>query len=393
MAAPLDRFHLVGTLVGDQYRVEEVLAESSLSLDYRGTDERSEAAVRLTVLKVLGELTTRERRAILDRLFAAARATEPLGPLDPAIRGLLDAGAVTLRDGNWVPYVAQPHLTGVSLEQIRDEEMAFGLPPRTLAQAMQVLAPAARALGVAADKGVVHGGLTPGCIAVLGDPRSSRPRIEIFDWGLARAVHEALAHATSSLSLVPTALSPRFAAPEQLETHAPATLATDVYAFALVMAHLMAYPPSDPKLARDPAPFRTTPGRRGAALPAAAEALFERALAPLPADRPPDVAAFWQELEAVRASAVLALSPIPGSSPGARPPPSSDRMMRLPAARPDDKTVLLSTPKAPKSAKKGQRRQWLWLVLALLLFAATSAVVAWEFGLTRRVRGLFSASP
>jgi serine/threonine protein kinase len=140
---------------------------------------------------------------------------------------------------------------------MREEEQRAGLPPRALPEALALLEPAAMALARAHRRGLVHAGLTPSVIVVLGNPRRPPATLRLLDFGVTRAMGDARAGAASgqtsrgTFAFTPASYHPAFAAPEQLEHGGhPVTPATDVFSFALVVAYLLAYPTFD--LRREP---------------------------------------------------------------------------------------------------------------------------------------------
>jgi formylglycine-generating enzyme required for sulfatase activity len=306
MSSPSDLFRLCGSEVAGKYRVDEVIGENAQAVVYRALRHATGAIVALRVFKVLGEFSVDQRELFLQNLISAAVAASDLSGETEVVCAALEIGPLTLPDGHWVPYLAYEWLPGMSLRRMREEEQRAGLPPRALPEALALLEPAAMALARAHRRGLVHAGLTPSVIVVLGNPRRPPATLRLLDFGVTRAMGDARAGAASgqtsrgTFAFTPASYHPAFAAPEQLEHGGhPVTPATDVFSFALVVAYLLAYPTFDatrPTGARADALLRTTPGGRGVAVSHEIEAVFARALARDPTLRQPNLGELWNEL-------------------------------------------------------------------------------------------------
>jgi serine/threonine protein kinase len=196
-----------------------------------------------------------------------------------------------------------PHIVHVRDLEVADDDAAIILdyvpgrsladrlaagPPFELAEAVAVARDIATALTAAHAAGIVHRDVTPGNI--LLDPTDGA---RLTDFGIALGGGAESVTATGQLMG-----TMRFLAPEQLRG-APATPASDLHALAAVTYEM---------LAGHPAYAATTPVAlaeeqdRGAApietIPPALDAAVRQAMAPDPADRPADAAAFAQSLSA-----------------------------------------------------------------------------------------------
>jgi eukaryotic-like serine/threonine-protein kinase len=195
----------------------------------------------------------------------------------------------------------EPHIVRVRDLEIADDDAAIILdyvPGRSLAdrlargrpfepaEAVAVARDIAAALTAAHAAGIVHRDVTPGNI--LLDPTDGA---RLTDFGI--ALGGGAESVTAPGQLMGTV---RFLAPEQLRG-APATPASDLHALAAVTYEM---------LAGRPAYAATTPVALaeaqdlGAApietIPPALDAAVRQAMAPDPADRPPDVATFARSL-------------------------------------------------------------------------------------------------
>jgi serine/threonine-protein kinase len=237
---------------------------------------------------------------VLSRAFAASpemsgrfvREARILSRLHhPNVVEILELGV--LPDGR--PFVAMELLQGRSLL-----ELIFARGRLSLPEAVELLAPVCDALGAAHREGVIHRDVKASNVFVeAGDP----PRVKLLDFGVAHAAGPEDPSITVTGERIGSAhaMAPELIRGEAVDARA------DVYAlgvllyqlvtgelpfwsddqFELERLHLSAPPPS--------------PGRL-APVPAAVDAVVERALAKRPEDRFGSAAAF---LEALRAAAGL----------------------------------------------------------------------------------------
>ncbi|MFB6269611.1 MAG: HEAT repeat domain-containing protein [Halobacterium sp.] len=160
--------------------------------------------------------------------------------------------------GNGARWLATRYDDGDTLERRR--------PPATLAEAVWDVSAVTKAVSHAHARGVVHGGVHPGAVRYIATGQDTWDAPALADWGFA--------HAASGRQTPP--IPGGFAAPEHRdpETYGRFDQATDVYGLgALAYFLLTGDPPGDPG--------QRLPGsERNPALPASADDLFERALAP-----------------------------------------------------------------------------------------------------------------
>jgi serine/threonine-protein kinase len=196
-----------------------------------------------------------------------------------------------------------PHIVRVRALEVADDEAAIILdyvpgrsladrlaagPPFTSAEAVAVARDIASALASAHAAGIVHRDVTPGNI--LLDPTDGA---RLTDFGIALGAGGESVTATGQVMG-----TMRFLAPEQLRG-APATPASDLHSLAAVTYEMLAgrpvYEASTPVALiedqdRGAAPIET--------ISPALDAAVRQALAPDPADRPSDAAAFADSLAA-----------------------------------------------------------------------------------------------
>lgn len=261
---------MASPLLADRYRLEEVLsttpmAEVRLALD--------EVLGRRVVVKLLAPDADRTR------FEREARAVAALA--HPNIVQLFDFGNEERR------YMVFEYLAGGSLEDrlaqpvaISDDEVAG------------IASDVAAGLAHAHEHGVVHRDLKPGNILFDSEGRS-----KIADFGIARV--QGADTLTDAGTILGTAA---YISPEQVRGE-PATSATDVYAFGVVVYRLLAgrlpfEAPTSTELARmhrdaEPPPLTTVSERNRALAAVAMSALVKD-----PSRRPTDGAALLRALAA-----------------------------------------------------------------------------------------------
>ena len=166
-----------------------------------------------------------EIRASRDAVLARfARERDLLARLDhPGIARLLDAGLGA--DGE--PFLILEYIDGVALETWCQKHSA------DLAQRMRLVEAVADAVQAAHAQLVVHRDLKPANLLVDGSGR-----VVVLDFGIARLIEDEIAGADSVTRLHGGAMTPLYAAPEQLQG-APPSVAMDVYALGLIAYELV----------------------------------------------------------------------------------------------------------------------------------------------------------
>lgn len=197
------------------------------------------------------------------------------------------------------PYYTMECLEGRNLRQLLREHPR-GLPQ---AEALEHARQLATGLQFAHDAGVVHRDVKPENVFVVPAGRSFTDKL--LDFGFARwLAGKRRLRLTAPGDVVGT---PAYLTPEQVGGADPGP-ATDQYALALVVAELL----TGRKMRQGLEPFEIVtrelsmplPAERlaGAELPAHVVAALQRATAPAPRDRFPDVLAFADALEGRRSS-------------------------------------------------------------------------------------------
>jgi eukaryotic-like serine/threonine-protein kinase len=336
-----DPFGLTGSLLDGQYRVDDVIGEGGFGVVYRGRHLSLDQPIAIKVLKGLDGGEERINALVLEKFRAEARLLYTLSQSSLHIVRALDFGATTTPSGAWAPFMILEWLEGQSLADDLAARRLRGLRGRSLAETTALLEPVANGLGAAHKQSVVHRDVKPANIFLLRDP--SGPRVKVLDFGIAKIMKEGESAGTKGTFASFTWL---YAAPEQLDPRFGATdLATDVYAFGLLLTELLTdRAPIDAqdvigimRTATDVA-RRPTPRTLGANIPDAVEAVCRRALSVHPRDRYANVTELWSAFVAAhggrestsmhRARASVIATPPPTPSPlqamspprGTRPP-------------------------------------------------------------------------
>jgi serine/threonine-protein kinase len=183
--------------------------------------ERADGLVKRPVALKLPILAA-SRQTLAERF---AREREILSPLaHPNIARLYDAGFA----GDGQPYLALEYVDGDSITVYCDR---MQLPVRARIELfLQILA----AVQYAHANLVLHRDLKPSNILV-----TPQGEIKLLDFGIAKLMAEGLAHETALTRLAGAALTPDYAAPEQI-SGAPLTTASDVYSLGVVLYELLA---------------------------------------------------------------------------------------------------------------------------------------------------------
>jgi serine/threonine-protein kinase len=271
-------------MLPSRYRDARPVGRGGMAEIYRATDEELGRAV---AVKLLAEHCA-DDTGIRERFLCEGRAAARLSG-DPNTVTIYDVGETEGR-----PYIVMEYLAGGSLAT----RLAAGAvdPSRALVWLEQ----AARALDAAHARGVVHRDVKPDNLLLdQGD------NVYVADFGIARAA--GVDSNTQTGVILGTA---GYLSPEQA-TGSRATAASDEYALAVVAHELL------------------TGARPGAVasskLPAAAHAVFGRALAEEPAERYDSCLAFVAALE----SGLIASAPVTAPTVVLRRPWRQNRRLPL----------------------------------------------------------------
>lgn len=233
-----------------------------------------------------------KRAGLAERL---QREREILATLEhPNIARLYDAGVAD--DGQ--PWLALEYVAGERIDAWC-ERHALDVPAR-----LRLFLQVARAVAHAHANLVVHRDLKPSNILVTGDAE-----VKLLDFGIAKLLEQGEAHETELTQQAGRALTPEYAAPEQILGRAIGT-AADVYALGVVLYELLAgcrpYAlERDSRAALEEAilqvdaapPSARAPAGRRAALRGDLDTIVLKALRKDPTERYATVAAFAEDIE------------------------------------------------------------------------------------------------
>ena len=300
---PIDLFGLVGTTLDGQYRIDQVVGEGGFGVVYKGWHLCLDQPIAVKALKILTD-DPLVHQVLLQRFREEAKLLYTLSQSSLHVVRSMDFGATQSPSGAWAPYMVLEWLEGQSLADDLDRRRAAGLRGRSFDETMTLLAPAAEGLIVAHQNRIVHRDIKPANFFLLAGQNSQG--MKVLDFGIAKILRDEEQAGTRGTLASFTWL---YAAPEQLDgRYGQASLATDVYSFALVVTELLADRPAvdarDPigvlRIATDTT-IRPTPRQRGVNVHEAVEGVLRRALAVDPQKRHPSMAELWAALASARA--------------------------------------------------------------------------------------------
>jgi serine/threonine-protein kinase len=291
---------ILGTVLDGRYRVEAVLGEGLAGgTVFRGRDASVGATVVVRCPAIPGGLEGDALDAALGAFLAEAALLAKIGQGSNDVEKLLASG-VAEHDAKQVPYTVFEWLAGRSLERHLGERSGGG----SIGEALVILEPAARALGVAHAMGVAHRDVRPANLWLA--EIDGRTTLKVAAWGLATRVGPGA-----------TAFAPEYAAPEHFKaSYGTIGPSTDVYGLALCVIEmvtgkraLVGADAGELYLATSDLVRRPTLRAHGAHVSDAVEAVLQRALAVDPKRRWASARELWDALVA----AVPELTPSPPS--------------------------------------------------------------------------------
>ncbi len=306
-----DVFGIIGSVIAGTYQVETVVAEGGFGVVYRAHHVGFRAAVALKCLKIPQQLGTEYQVEFLEQFRAEAELLFRLSASIPTVVRPLHVDAVTTADGTFVPFMALEWLEGETLDAIVARRKKEGRAPLSLKKLVRLLTPVARALerahnfsGPEGPISIVHRDLKPENIFVAKVAGEELVKILDFGIGKAKSVASQVAGRASQTQSRMASFTPAYGAPEQWvpKRYGQTGPWTDVWGLALTLVEMMAARPiidGDQAgmmgTALDPT-RRPTPRNEGLEVDDAVEAVFARALAVDPRDRPGDAGLFWNDL-------------------------------------------------------------------------------------------------
>ncbi len=359
-----DPLGLEGTMVGP-YAVLSCTSVGGFAAVYRAEHESLHFTVALKVL--MPEVVPEHARATLEECFL--REAQILGQLrsEHVLRAHHHGKVPCPIDGLARSYIVVDWLEGQELSRAIEARLERG-EPYSIEEVIEFLEPIALALDAVHAQGLVHRDVNSRNIFLVTAPDGGLPRAMLIDFGFAKQAEQSVSglviqESTDTLM----AGSPDFASPEHFDRQrfGEPSPRTDLYTFALTMVHALTLKP--PLSGDSPRELyeatldtekRPTPNRRGAKLRPEVDALFARALAVDPKDRPGGLLQWWKELKETVARG--AGQPEPPAPVSVEPEPQSE---------------------AAPEAKPARRRKIGAIVLfSVLALAAVGVLAAAAFG-------------
>lgn len=280
----------VGTVVGEKYRIERVVASGGMGTVYAAVNSWTQRPVALKFpLARRGDRGTLSDTAV-ERFLREARAASRVE--HPNAVTVYDLG----RDRDGEVFLVQELLDGETLAQRLTRD-----GPLSLATARALLLPAMDALCEAHRQGVVHRDLKPENLFIARRPERAEV-LKVLDFGIAW-----LDDADPDDRLTRTGGSvgtPAFMSPEQCRGAADIDARSDIWAVALIWAEalsgrrVLAAPSANEIIARV---LTERVALRLPEVPAPLVAVLQRGVEALREDRPPTLRAFADAIEAASA--------------------------------------------------------------------------------------------
>jgi eukaryotic-like serine/threonine-protein kinase len=170
--APAETDSLLGRVLGQRYRLDEVIGRGTTSTVYRARHLELGSWI---AIKVLSPAPSILDNAVQDRFRFEAQVLA--GLRHPGIVSVLDLG--TTEDG--LCYIAMELLQGETLAALIERRRRLETP-----RAMRLLSQIADALAVLHDRGLVHRDVKPANVFVVEDS-TRQERAKLMDFGLVRA--------------------------------------------------------------------------------------------------------------------------------------------------------------------------------------------------------------
>lgn len=205
-----------GAILGDTYRITEILGDGGLGPVYAAVElpEEREVAVKLLNTKYLRGQET------VDRFISGIKRAS--GVKHPLICDIIGVG---VHDGD-LPFAVMPRLGGRSLKTMLKEGVGTDRN-RVVDIACQTL----RALGAAHRDRVAHRDLSPSSIFVIQD--AGGDRVKLLDLGLADVISTDLTASNAAVGVI--LRMPRYKSPEQVRGESHVDFRADIYAMGVIL--------------------------------------------------------------------------------------------------------------------------------------------------------------
>ena len=293
--------------------------------------------------------------------------------------------ATDLIDGPECVAIVMDRFDGGSM----DELIASNLGGLTWQSAEQILVPVMRAIEAAHCHGIVHRDLKPANIML--DSASDPPVPKVVDFGIAKVLHQGAARTRAGTVMA----TPAFMPPEQLKGATDVDGRADVYALGAIAYTLWTgrlpyeggteYEVTHRVLSGDrPTPASTL----NPSLPPAVGPWLDRAMAFERAGRFADVGELRAALERIVPAAPRPAPSAPAPTPA---PVAAPTMFEPP---PPVTAPTMFEPPPPSTAPRAPVRDWIWVVVGLLVALGVGAtLLLWPGGKKDPKRGGTRSKP
>ena len=205
---------LLGKVLEDRYRVDELIARGGMATVYRGTDLR---LGRTVALKVLGGVLVNDPDFV-ERFTQEARATAAL--THPNVVAVHDQGISA-----GYPFLVMEFVQGRTIREVMAQSGPF-----TSAHALEIISSVLAGLGSAHDAGFVHRDIKPENVLITNDGH-----IKVTDFGLARVISDTPVSDSTGAVLLGTMA---YLSPEQVQQLA-VDQRSDVYSCGILLYEMV----------------------------------------------------------------------------------------------------------------------------------------------------------
>lgn len=205
---------LLGKVLEDRYRVDELIARGGMATVYRGTDLR---LGRTVALKVLGGMLVNDPDFVA-RFTQEARATAAL--THPNVVAVHDQGISA-----GYPFLVMEFVQGRTIREVMAQSGPF-----TSAHALEIISSVLAGLGSAHDAGFVHRDIKPENVLITNDGH-----IKVTDFGLARVISDTPVSDSTGAVLLGTMA---YLSPEQVQQLA-VDQRSDVYSCGILLYEMV----------------------------------------------------------------------------------------------------------------------------------------------------------
>ncbi len=205
---------MVGSVLVDRYFIKRKIGEGSMGLVYEG----HHTGVGKRVAIKIPHRSERRREKLMQRFRLEANAASQIG--HPNIADVTDCG--TTPGGDF--FFVMEYVDGVDLSKVL--RRSGGLPlERCLLIAIQIC----RGLEAAHKAGIIHRDLKPSNVMLVRD-REDEELVKVLDFGVAKFLRQDQGEAVELTMADATVGTPRYMAPEQIESGKGIDFRVDIYA-------------------------------------------------------------------------------------------------------------------------------------------------------------------